>query len=215
MSVATPALCCGAPEDTTLAASIMADLVVIIGPPASGKAAVGSALAELTGFRLFHNHMTAEPAAALFGWGTPLFGEAATEVRLLLLSKALSQPQMPTIIFTFVWAFDVPADNHFIAQLVELFRSEGRKVFFVELLASLQARLSREGTPLRLSLKPAKRDVEGARALHTEVDSKYRMNSNNDFPYPDSHLIVDTERHSPAEAARVIAQYFGFAHAGS
>jgi len=191
----------------------MADLVVIIGPPASGKAAVGSALAELTGFRLFHNHMTAEPAAALFGWGTALFGEAATEVRLSLLSKALSQPQMPTIIFTFVWAFDLPADNHFMAQLVDLFSSKGRKVFFVELVASLQARIAREGTPLRLSLKPSKRDVERARALHTEVDSKYRMNSNNDFPYPGSHLVVDTERHSPAEAARLVAQYFGFAHA--
>jgi hypothetical protein len=193
----------------------MADLVVIIGPPASGKAAVGSALAQLTGFRLFHNHLTAEPAAALFGWGTPLFGEAAAEVRLLLLSKALAQAQMPTIIFTFVWAFDLPADNQFMAQLVDLFRSQRRRVFFVELIASLQARLAREGTPLRLSLKPAKRDVERARALHSEVDSKYRMNSNNDFPYPDSHLIVDTERHSPAEAARLIAQYFGFARAGS
>jgi hypothetical protein len=102
-----------------------------------------------------------------------------------------------------------------MAQLVELFRSKGRKVFFVELLASLQARVSREGTPLRLSLKPAKRDVARARALHTEVDSKHRMNSNNDFPYPDSHLIVDTERHSPAEAARMVAQYFGFTHAAS
>jgi hypothetical protein len=193
----------------------VADLVIIIGPPASGKAAVGSALAQLAGFRLFHNHMTAEPAAALFGWGTPLFGEALTEVRLSLLSKALAQPQMPAIIFTFVWAFDVPSDNHFMAQLVDLFRSKHCKVFFVELIASLQARVAREGTPLRLSLKPAKRDVERAKTLHAEYDGKYRMNSNNDFPYPDSHLIVDTERHTPAEAARLVAQYFGFAHAGS
>jgi cytidylate kinase len=193
----------------------MADLVVIIGPPASGKAAVGSSLAQITGFRLFHNHMTAEPAAALFGWGTPLFGEALTEIRLSLLSKALAHPQMPAIIFTFVWAFDVPTDNHFMAQLVELFRSSHCKVFFVELVATLQARVDREGTPLRLSLKPAKRDVERARALHAEYDGKYQMNSNNDFPYPDSHLIVDTERHTPAEAARLVAQHFGFAYAGS
>jgi cytidylate kinase len=193
----------------------MTDLIVIIGPPASGKAAVGSSLAQLTGFRLFHNHMTAEPAAALFGWGTPLFGEALKEIRLSLLSKALAQSQVPAIIFTFVWAFDAPTDNHFIAQLVELFRSNHRKVFFVELVASLEARIAREGTPLRLSLKPAKRDVERSRALHTEYDGKYQMNSNNDFPYPDSHLIVDTERHTPDEAARLVAQHFGFAYAGS
>ena len=53
----------------------MADLIIITGPPAARKAAVGHELATLTGFRFFHNHMTAEPVATLFGWGTDLFGE--------------------------------------------------------------------------------------------------------------------------------------------
>ena len=99
----------------------MADLVVIVGPPASGKTAVGHELARLTGFRLFHNHLTAEPAAALFGWGTPLFIEAATEIRLLLLARALEQPQMPTIIFTFVLP---PSAASCLAALVPLRQSD-------------------------------------------------------------------------------------------
>jgi hypothetical protein len=155
----------------------MPDLVVLFGPPAAGKAAVGSALAGLTGFRLFHNHMTAEPVAALFGWGTPLYAEAVAELRLSLLARALTQPELPSVIFTFVWGFDLPADNLFIAQLVELFEARGAGVFFVELLASLAARIAREGTPLRIALKPSKQDVERARALHAELDGKYRMNS--------------------------------------
>jgi hypothetical protein len=60
----------------------MADLIVVVGPPASGKAAVGHELTKFTGFRFFHNHMTAEPLAALFGWGAERFGEALAEVRL-------------------------------------------------------------------------------------------------------------------------------------
>lgn len=80
----------------------MPDLVVIIGPPASGKAAIGLALSELTGFRFFHNHMTAEPVAALFGWGTPAYAEALTELRLSLLTRAVEQVGMPSIVFTFV-----------------------------------------------------------------------------------------------------------------
>jgi hypothetical protein len=192
----------------------MPNLIVIIGPPASGKAAIGQSLAELTGFRLFHNHMTAEPAAALFGWGTPMFGEAATEVRLALLSKALNYPGQPDIIFTFVWAFDQAADNQFIAKLVQLFESSGQRVFFVELTASKQVRIEREGTPLRLSLKPAKQDVARARALHDVVDTKYQMNSNGKFPYPDRHVVIDTERQSPVESAQIIGQHFGFIHAG-
>lgn len=193
----------------------MSDLVVIIGPPASGKAAVGLALSQLTGFRFFHNHMTAELAAALFGWGTEAYREAATEMRLLLLAKALAQPSMPSIVFTFIWAFDLPADNHFVSKLVELFESKGQRVFFVELTATLQARVSREGTPLRLSLKPAKHDVERAKAFHLEADGKYRMNSRTDFPYPERHIVIDTESQSPAESAGLIVQHFGFARAAS
>jgi hypothetical protein len=193
----------------------MPDLIVIIGPPASGKAAVGLALSQLTGFRFFHNHMTAEPAAALFGWETEAYGEAAAEMRLSLLAKALAQPNMPSIVFTFVWAFDLPEDNHFVSKLIELFESKGQRVFFVELTATLHARVSREGTPLRLSLKPAKHDVERAKAFHLEADGKYQMNSRADFPYPDKHLVIDTESQSPTESARLILQHFGFARTAS
>ena len=191
----------------------MANLVVIVGPPASGKAAVGLALSQLTGFRLFHNHMTAEPVAALFGWGTAAYGEVASQVRLSLLDRALAEPNMTSIVFTFVWAFDLEEDCQFIVHLVELVQSKGKRVFFVELLASLEARIAREGTPLRLALKPAKHDVERARAFHLETDGKHRMNSANDFPYPDNHLVVDTEALSPSEAALKVAQHFGFLHA--
>lgn len=189
----------------------MPDLILIIGPPASGKAAVGSALAELTGFRFFHNHLTADAAAALFGWGTPLYGEAAAEIRLALLSRAVAQPGAPNIIFTFVWAFNLPEDHRFIADIVSIFHAAGKKVYFVELLASRQARIEREGTPLRLSLKPSKRDVERARAFHAEIDGKHRMNSEGSFVYPDRHLVIDTEQHSPQEAALKVARHFNFA----
>jgi replication-associated recombination protein RarA len=51
----------------TMSGSIM---VVIYGPPAAGKLTVGQALAELTGSRLFHNHVTEHAARALFDFGT-------------------------------------------------------------------------------------------------------------------------------------------------
>jgi len=193
----------------------MADLIIIVGPPAAGKAAVGHELAKITGFRFFHNHMTAEPVAALFGWGTERFGEALAEVRLLLFAKALAQANASPIIFTFVWCFDDPSDNRFIAQLVELAESVGGRVFFVELVASLQARISREGSKRRVSLKPSKQDVELARSLHVESYGKYRMNSGGDFPYPSRHLVIDTECHIPTEAAKLVVSHFGFRNAGA
>jgi hypothetical protein len=69
--------------------SLMTDLIVIIGPPAAGKAAVGHELAKVTGFRFFHNHMTAEPVAALFGWGTDRFREAFGRATLVVTWKSV------------------------------------------------------------------------------------------------------------------------------
>lgn len=188
----------------------MPDLIVFVGPPASGKAAIGHALAGLSGFRLFHNHMTAEAAAALFGWATPAYAEAVEATRLMLLGKALDQADSSNIVFTYAWAFDFAADCAFVERLVNLFESAGRQVFFVELLASTEARIAREGTPLRLALKPAKRDVERARALHAEADARYQLNSNGAFPYPERYLLLDTERQPPDESALLVARHFGF-----
>jgi len=48
-------------------------LVIIFGPPAVGKMTVGRALAERTGFKLFHNHMTSKLALAFSTMVSRLF----------------------------------------------------------------------------------------------------------------------------------------------
>ena len=189
----------------------MPDLIVIFGPPAVGKAAVGHELAKLTGFRFFHNHMTAEPVAALFGWGAA--PGLVSHLRLTLFTAALAQPNMPSIIFTFVWALDLAGDGELIRKVVTLFEASGGQVFFVELVASLPARLEREGTPLRLALKPSKHNVQSARALLVEFEGKHRLNSTNDFPYPEHHLVLNTEQYSPLECAQRIAAHWCFNNA--
>jgi hypothetical protein len=187
----------------------MAHLVVIFGPPASGKAAVGHALAAATGYRFFHNHLTADPAAALFGWGSERFERTVDAMRDLLFREAAADPTIPGVIFTFVWAFDLPADTALMAHVSDLFRAAGGAVSFVELRAGLAARLAREGTPFRLGLKPALRDAAAARLRQVEMDAKYRMNSDGTLPLDAPHLILDTEQMEPAEAAARICSAFG------
>ena len=43
--------------------------IVIFGPPAVGKMAVGLEIEAATGIRLFHNHMTIEPVLRFFPFG--------------------------------------------------------------------------------------------------------------------------------------------------
>jgi hypothetical protein len=77
---------------------------------------------------------------------------------------------------------------------------------FVELTADLDTRLEREGTDLRLSLKPGKRDVLAARQLLVELDGKYQLNTAGDFFYPERHLVLDTQCLSVKESAHRIIE---------
>src|ERR1700744_3598970 len=49
------------------------DLVFIHGPAAAGKLTVGKALAALTGYPLFHNHLIVDAVAAVFPFGSAAF----------------------------------------------------------------------------------------------------------------------------------------------
>lgn len=185
-----------------------ANLIVIFGPPASGKAAIGSELAKLTGYRFFHNHLTADPVAALFGWGTPQFGRMVGQVRDLLLQAAAADDAIPGVIFTFVWALDEAEDEDQMRSCARIFEERGGRVMFVELTASLQCRIDREGTPLRLALKPAQRDVQAARQRQVELDTRYRMNTaGKALPLPYAHFAIDTELCTPDAAARLVQQH--------
>lgn len=187
----------------------MPNLVVIFGPPASGKAAIGHVLAERLGYRFFHNHLTANPVAALFGWVTPQFGKVVDEVREVLFRRAANDPSIPGIVFTFVWGFDLPEDTAMMERVKALFESHGGKVFFVELLASLEARLAREGTPFRARMKPNQDDVEAARARQREFAARHQMNTNGPLPIAHPHIVIDTEAFEPADAAAEIQRLLG------
>ena len=185
----------------------MPDLVVIFGPPASGKAAIGSRVAEALGYRFFHNHLTANPVAALFGWLTPRFGKVLDEIRDLLFERAAEDPDINGVVFTFVWGFDDSDDTTEIDRLVSKFTRTGGKVHFVELLASLDARIQREGTPFRRKHKPNQDNLEEAVARQRELDAQHTMNTSGKLPLDYPHLVIDTEQMSEQSAAQQVVQF--------
>jgi hypothetical protein len=187
------------------------NLVVIFGAPASGKAAVGHELARLTGYRFFHNHLTADPAAALFGWGGERFGRMVDVLRDLLFREAAADPAIPGVIFTYAWGLNLPEDTALMAKTSALFADAGGQVYFVELLARLETRLAREGTPFRVGLKPALRDVAAARERQLEFAAKFIMNTEGAMPLNYPHLVIDTEAMAPDAAATHVQRSFALA----
>lgn len=180
-------------------------LVIIFGPPAVGKMTVGYELERLTGLRLFHNHMTIEPVLRYFNFGTPPFRRLVDEFRTRIFEEVAAS-DLPGLIFTYVWALNAPEDKAFIDRVVALFKSHGAAVCYVELAATLEERLIRNETPFRLQEKPSKRNLE--RSRRNLLDTRYRLNSDGDFFYPEQHLRIDNTTFTPEQVARQVMTRF-------
>lgn len=74
-------------------------LVFIHGPAAAGKLTVGRALQDLTGFRLFHNHLVVDTLLAVFQFGTPSFIRLREQIWISVF-EAAAKDGISTI-FTF------------------------------------------------------------------------------------------------------------------
>lgn len=185
----------------------MPHLVVLFGAPASGKAAIGARVAEALGYRFFHNHLTANPVAALFGWVTPKFGVVVDEVRELLFDHAASDPDIPGVVFTFVWAFNEPQDTATLERLCQKFVAQGGTVHLVELRASLEARIGREGTPFRKRNKPNQDNLDEAAERQRQFAARYTMHSTETLPLPYPHLVIDTELMTEEESASQVVSF--------
>ena len=182
-------------------------LVIVVGPPAVGKMTVGHALAERTGFRLFHNHHTIDLVLRFFPFATPPFARLVGEFRRRIFEEVAAS-DLPGLIFTYVWAFDDPRDAAAVERYTAPFRTRGARVVFVELEATQAERLRRNETEFRLAEKPLKRDLAQSRQQLLETDAKYRLNSRGEFDGRPDYLRIDTTSLAASSVAeRVIAHF--------
>lgn len=89
-------------------------LIIIYGPPASGKLTIANKVAEKTGYKLFHNHLTVDLLKNILEFGTKEFFEVNQKIKLDILEAAAKQ-EVDGIIYTFV--YDRTTDNPFIDKL--------------------------------------------------------------------------------------------------
>ena len=182
-------------------------LVFIIGPPAVGKMAVGAELARRTGLKLFHNHQTIELALRFFPFGSAPFGRLVGEFRRMILEEVAAS-DLPGLIFTYVWAFDVPADAETVREYAAIFEQSGGRVLYVELEATLEERLRRNETEFRLAEKPSKRDVAASRERLLDTDARYKLNSTDELAGRADYLRIDNTQLTPADVAERIVEHF-------
>lgn len=175
-------------------------LVFIYGPPAVGKLTVAEELAAITGFKLFHNHLTVDLALTLFDFGTPPFGRYVDHLRLEAFETA-ARDGIVGLIFTFVYAYTI--DDEFIRQVVEIVENNGGAVCFVQLISA------REELERRV-LADSRQRFQKIRTVEKLQDVLTRYELFKPILFVKS-LMIDTTHLSPQDAARMIVEHFRLA----
>lgn len=170
-------------------------LIFLYGPAASGKLTVAKALHQLTGFRLFHNHLVVDTLLSVFQFGTPSFVRLREQTWLSVFEAAAKDDI--SLIFTF--APENTVNPEFIESAIATVQKGGGEICFVELTCPIHVLEQRMENPSRAQFLKL-RSVETFREL--------RRTGANHFPPIPADLSIDTSAVDPAEAARRICDWF-------
>lgn len=169
-------------------------LVFIHGAPAVGKVTVARELARLTGFRLFHNHLTVDLVSSLFSFGSEPFILLREQIWLSAFGEAARQKV--SLIFTFNPERTVR--ERFIQDAIDVVESAGGKVIFVELTCA-EAELERR-------IEDASRKEFG-KLVSVEKYRSLQDSGAFHFPKLPNGMSLDTTTQLPADSARLISEY--------
>ncbi|WP_102027608.1 AAA family ATPase [Salirhabdus sp. Marseille-P4669] len=182
-------------------------LVLLFGPQAVGKMTVGQELAKMTGLKLFHNHMTIDLVLNFFEYGTPPFKRLVNSFRNEILTE-VANSDLPGVIFTYVWAFDMKEDWESVDRITNIFEAKGNDVYYVELEADVEERLKRNVTTNRLENKPTKRNIEMSEKDLLTTYQSHRLNSNENEINRKNYLKINNTKRSAIDVAKEIKDRF-------
>jgi len=118
-------------------------LILLYGPPAVGKLTIAKEIARLTGFKVFHAHLTVDLVVSIFPRGTPSYRKLVWDIRYAVFAET-ARTHIAGLIFTMVYRRD---QEPFIARCVEIVEQCGGEVCFVHLYChaeTLRQRVVRE-----------------------------------------------------------------------
>lgn len=169
-------------------------LVFLHGAPAVGKLTIARELARLTGFRLFHNHLTVDLVSSLFPFGSEAFILLREQIWLAAFAEAVRHNV--SLIFTFNPERTVR--ERFIQDTLDVVEGAGGQVVFVELTCTEDE--------LERRIEDASRKEFGKLA---SVEQYQTLKDAGAFHFPKlpTGMSLDTTNQSPADSAKQIIGY--------
>jgi hypothetical protein len=173
-------------------------LIFVWGLPGSGKLTVAKEVAALTGWKVFHNHLTVDLLMAVFPFGSKEFIELREQIWLSVF-EAATRNATAGLIFTFNPENTVR--QKFISDTLGVVSRHGGRVEFVEMLCEEPALEKRLDTPDRRAFEKLVSVAKFRELRNLGVFASPQM--------PDPQMRVDTSRQSPHEAAVQIVEGLG------
>jgi hypothetical protein len=173
-------------------------LIFIYGMPAAGKFTVARALAALTGFKLFHNHLTVDLLLSVFDFGSPPFVALREEIWLSVFAQAC-RSGMPGLIFTF--NPETTVRSRFVEDVRRVMAENGGEISFVELTCPL--------AELRARMNSPSRHEHGKLTALPLFDELHAAGTFDTAHMPKPAVSIDTSLCSPGQSAGRIAQALG------
>src|SRR5215475_1317804 len=174
----------------------MMKLIFLYGLPGTGKLTIARELAALTGYKLFHNHLTVDLLLSTFEFGSTPFVELRESIWLSVFEE--SATSLPALIFTFNPENSVR--QSFIEKTVQNVESNGGELLFVEVVCDPAELERRMDTQERRQHK---------KLVSLELFRKLKTDGVFDSPkMPLPKLTLNSTRTSPHENAAEIAARF-------
>lgn len=171
-------------------------LIIIHGAPAAGKLTIAKKVAERTGFKVFHNHLSIDCVKPVFDFGTLPFLRMIELIRFGTIAEAAREGV--DLIHTFVYAFG--EDDEHMAKLIAAAEDNGGEVHLVLLVCEKDVLKERIGDESRIRIGKL---ISPESVERTEERFDVRT------PYPGKEtLVIDTTEITAREAAALIIQRF-------
>jgi hypothetical protein len=177
-------------------------LIIIYGPPAVGKLTVAKELAKITGYKLFHNHLTVDLVYSLFSFGTKEYSDLVEKIRLDAIGFA-AKNKLKGMIFTLVYGVETHGgrkDDIFIKKIIGRVKKYNGQTLFVK--------LSCKDGELHKRLKhPSRKEFKKINNVEILNSIRGRCDVDSEIPFVKNQSIDNTSL-PPKKVARMIKGHY-------
>jgi hypothetical protein len=159
-------------------------------------------LASLTGYRLFHNHLTVDLLTSVFEFGSEPFILLREQIWLSVFHEAAQQD----ISFIFTFNPESTVRQRFIQDAIDVIETARGELIFIELTCRDEEMEKRIQNPSRSHF---------GKLASLELFRELKQKGAFEFArLPDTGASFDTSDHTPQETAGLIHQFLTVANSG-